>query len=235
MVDGCQMVGIGKRTGIELPEEDPGILPGSRAWRAANPGAVMTPALTAFLSIGQGDTLATPLQLCAMAACVANGGKYYQPRIVNKAVSEDGKILIADNPKLVVDLIEAGIKPNDFELIRKGMWMAVNEPGGTAGKVKMPDIEVAAKTGTAQTIDNGKKSNNSWVISFAPYRKPEIRRLRAGPERRLRRRGLRPARQSHLSRALRPGQRASSLPLKAQTEVAGNTDRIEKPSRSPPK
>ena len=133
----------------------------------------MTPVLTAFLSIGQGDTMATPLQLCAMAACVANGGKYYQPRIVRKAVSEEGKVLIADKPKLVVDLIKAGIKPDDFELIRKGMWMAVNVPGGTAGKVKMPNMEVAAKTGTAQTIDNGKKSNNSWVISFAPYENPK--------------------------------------------------------------
>ena len=39
MVEGCQMVGIGKRTGIELPNENPGILPGSRAWRTANPGS----------------------------------------------------------------------------------------------------------------------------------------------------------------------------------------------------
>jgi cell division protein FtsI/penicillin-binding protein 2 len=52
------------------------------------------------------------------------------------------------------------------------MWMAVNQPGGTAGKVRMPDIEVAAKTGTAQTIDNGQKSHNSWLISFAPYENP---------------------------------------------------------------
>ena len=173
MVEGCQMVGIGSRTGIELPNEKPGILPGSRAWRASNPGAVMTPALTAFLSIGQGDTLTTPLQMCAMTSCVANGGKYWQPRVVRRAVSEDGKSLIADKPKLVVDLIEAGIKPADLELIRKGMWMAVNVRGGTAGKVRMEHIEVAAKTGTAQTVDNGEKSNNSWVISFAPYENPK--------------------------------------------------------------
>ena len=51
----------------------------------------MTPALDALLSIGQGDAMATPLQMCAIAACVANGGKYYQPRIVKQAVAEDGK------------------------------------------------------------------------------------------------------------------------------------------------
>jgi penicillin-binding protein 2 len=226
MVDGCQMVGIGSRTGVELPNEKPGILPGSRAWRASNPGAVMTPALTAFLSIGQGDTLATPLQMCAMTACVANGGRYYQPRVVRKAVSEEGKTLVPDKPKLVVDLIEAGIKPEDLELIRKGMSMAVNVPGGTAGRVRMEKIEVAAKTGTAQTVDNGEKSNNSWVISFAPYEKPEYAvcvlvqnggsgGAVCGPLVKLIYQGL-------FSR-----EEGVRLPLKPQREFAGHTDRIE--------
>ncbi len=173
MVEGCQLVGIGKRTGIELPKEDPGILPGSRAWRTANPTASMTPALNAFLSIGQGDTLATPLQLCAVAATMANGGKYFKPRIVKKAVSEDGEIVVEDLPKLEVDLTQAGIKPADIELIRKGMWMSVNQAGGTSGRVRHPEVEIAAKTGTAQTVDNGVKSNNSWIISFAPYDQPK--------------------------------------------------------------
>lgn len=172
MVDGFSLVGLGKKTGIELPNEDPGILPGSRAWRAAVPGAVMTPAFEAFLSIGQGDTMASPLQLAAMVSCVANGGKYYQPRIVRKVVSENGKVLVSDFPKLEVDLLQSGIEASDLELIRKGMWLAVNQAGGTAGKVRMADVEVAAKTGTAQTVDNGRKSNNSWVIAFAPYDEP---------------------------------------------------------------
>ncbi|RPJ35212.1 MAG: hypothetical protein EHM17_03525 [Verrucomicrobiaceae bacterium] len=226
VVDGCQMVGIGNRTGIELPNEQPGILPGSRAWRSANPGAVMTPALTAFLSIGQGDTLATPLQLCALAACVANGGKYYQPRIVRNAVSEDGETLVENRPKLVIDLIEAGIKPDDFELIRNGMSMAVNVPGGTAGKVKMPEVQIAAKTGTAQTIDNGEKSNNSWVISFAPYENPKYAvcvlvqnagsgGAVCGPLVNL------------IYHGLFSQEKGIRLPLKPQTEYAGNTDRIE--------
>jgi penicillin-binding protein 2 len=173
MVEGCQLVGIGKKTGIELPKEDPGILPGSRAWRAANPSLQMTAALTAFLSIGQGDSMATPLQMCAVAACIANGGKYYRPRIVKEAIGEGGKKVIEDIPKLEVDLTQAGIKASDIELIRNGMRMSANESGGTSGKVKLPNIVVAAKSGTAQTSDNGKKSNNSWIISFAPYDKPK--------------------------------------------------------------
>lgn len=226
MVEGCQMVGFGKRTNVELPGEKTGILPGSRAWRAANPSAVMTPVLTAFLSIGQGDTMATPLQLCAMTACVANGGKYYQPRIVRKAVSEDGRVVIPDKSKLVVDLIEAGIKPKDFELIRKGMWMAVNVPGGTAGKVRMPGMEVAAKTGTAQTTDNGKKSNNSWVISFAPYENPKyavcvlVQNGGSGG-------GVCGPLVHLIYSGLFAQKEGLKLPLAPQTEFVGNTDRIE--------
>ncbi len=226
MVEGCGMVGFGRRTGIELPAEKPGILPGSREWRAANPGAVMTPALTAFLSIGQGDTLATPLQMCAMAASVANGGKYYQPRIIRSAVSEEGGTLVDDRPKLVIDLIEAGISREDFEKIRHGMWLAVNKPGGTAGRVRVPDIEIAAKTGTAQTVDLGQKSHNSWVISFAPYENPRyavcVMAQNAGSG------GAVCGPLVHLIyRSLFSQEQGVRLPLRPQREFTGNTERIE--------
>ncbi len=173
LVAGCSMVNIGKRTGIELPSENPGMLPGSRVWRATYPKASMSGHEIAMLSIGQGTSMATPLQVCAVAACVANGGKYYQPRIVKQAVSQDGKILIPDTPKLQVDLIQAGIKPADLELIRKGMRLSTNNPGGTSGKAKLPNIVVASKSGTAQVTEFGKQSNNSWVMSFAPYENPK--------------------------------------------------------------
>ena len=226
MVEGCRMVGLGQRTGIELPAENPGILPGSREWRAASPGAVMTPALTAFLSIGQGDTLATPLQMCAMTACVANGGKYYQPRLIRSAVSNEGEVLVADKPKLVIDLIEAGIQPDDLEKIRRGMSMAVNVTGGTASRVRLPNIEVAAKTGTAQTVDFGAKSHNSWMISFAPYEEPQYAicvlvqnagsgGAVCGPLVRM------------IYHALFNPAEGTRLALKPQREFTGNTDRIE--------
>jgi len=99
-------------------------------------------------------------------------------------------------------------------------------PGGTAGKVKMPDMEVAAKTGTAQTVDNGQKSNNSWVISFAPYENPKYAvcvlvqnagsgGAVCGPLVNLLYHGL-------FSR-----EKGIRLPLKPQTEFAGHTERIE--------
>ena len=173
LVEGCSMVNIGKRTGIELPSENPGMLTGSRVWRSTFPNEPLNEHAIAMLSIGQGNAMATPLQICSVAACVANGGKYYQPRVVKEAVSEDGKVLVADKPKLQVDLIQAGIKPADFELIRKGMRMSTNEQGGTSGKVRLPNIIAASKSGTAQVTEFGKPSNTSWVMSFAPYDNPK--------------------------------------------------------------
>jgi len=174
LVEGCSMVNIGKRTGIELPSENGGMLPGSRAWRATYPKAALNAHEIAMLSIGQGTSMATPLQICSVAASVANGGRYYTPRIVKQAVTEDGKVLVPDKPKLLVDLIKSGIKPADFELIRNGMRMSTNKPGGTSGKAKLPDIVVASKSGTAQLEnDFGKQSNISWIMSFAPYENPK--------------------------------------------------------------
>jgi penicillin-binding protein 2 len=226
MVDGCSLVGFGKKTGVELPNENPGILPGSRSWRAARPGAVMTPALTAMMSIGQGDMLATPLQMAAMVSTIANGGKYFQPRVVKKVVAEDGNVLVPDIPKLEVDLLQSGVKESDLGLIREGMRKAVNEPGGTAGKVRMEEIVVAAKTGTSQTTDNGKKSNNSWIISFAPFDKPRyavVILVQAG--------GSGGAVCGPLVNTVYTGlfaqENGMRLPLKPQTEYKGHLDRIE--------
>lgn len=226
MVDGCSLVGFGKKTGVELPNEDPGILPGSRSWRTARPGAVMTPALTAMMSIGQGDMLATPLQMAAMSAAVANGGKYYQPRIVKKVTAETGEVLVPDLPKLEVDLLRHGVKESDLTLIREGMRKAVNEAGGTAGKVRMDDVVVAAKTGTAQTVDNGKKSNNSWMISFAPFDTPKYAIaiiVQAGGSGG----GVCGPLVNTVYTGLFAKENGMRLPLKPQTEYKGHLERIE--------
>ncbi len=225
MVQGCAKIGLGKPTGVELPGEKPGILPGSDTWLNSHPGATMTAALTAMLSIGQGDSMATPLQIAAMTASIANRGTYLQPRIVKSAISEEGKTLIADKPKAIRNLIQDGIKPTDLQLIRKGMWLAVNS-GGTAGKVRISDAEVAAKTGTAQTVENGKKSNNSWVTSFAPYEEPRyvvcVLAQNAGSGG-----GVCGPLVNLIYKGLFGDEKDQRLPLRAQTEFAGDTDRIE--------
>lgn len=221
MVDAFTMLNFGQRTGIELPNEDPGILQGSRDWKARNPNTPVTQVDLAFMSIGQGTNMATPLQLCAMTACIANGGKYYKPRIVKKAVYSTGRVAVEDKPKLKLDITEAGVKSADIESIRKGMWMAVNQAGGTAGRVKVPNIEVAAKTGTAQTVDMGVATNNSWVISFAPYDKPKyavcllVQSGKSGG-------GVAGPLVNMIYRGLFAQDEGMKLPLRPQTEFGGN-------------
>lgn len=227
LVEGCTMMNIGRRTGIELPFESTGMLPGSRSWRTALPNEVMNSHTIAMLSIGQGSTLATPLQICAITACIANGGKYYTPRIVKRVVSEEGKDLVPDVPKLHVDLIKSGVKSADLELIRKGMRLSTNERGGTSGKAKLPKVVVASKSGTAQCTDDGKPSNNSWIMSFAPYDEPRyavcilVQNGGSGG-------GVCGPLVNLVLRGLFARDNGVRLPLRRMNKVPGNSDRIEK-------
>ena len=178
MINTFEMLGLGRRSGIRLPGETAGIVPGSTYWkRVIKPGAVITPANVALMAIGQFDSSATPLQICSVAATLANGGRYYQPRIVRRVVatneSGEEKVLQDNIPIVKANLLAEGLNEHRLEIIRKGMWKAVNEKGGTAGTVALKDIFVAAKTGTAQTgqPDSGDK-NIAWTASFAPYDSP---------------------------------------------------------------
>ena len=173
LVNGLNMLGFGRQTGIRLPNESSGSLPGSNAWKRLRKRDSLTPGDIAQLSIGQGDSLATPLQLCAMVSCIANGGRYYRPRIVKKVVMPDGQVPIDDKPELRFDLLQEGVSKDQLELVRQGMWKAVNEIGGTAGRAKIPGVELAGKTGTAQTSDSGKPSHNSWTVAFGPFNEPK--------------------------------------------------------------
>jgi penicillin-binding protein 2 len=175
MVNTFQMLNFGQKTGVEVPRESPGMVIGSTAWRELKQLRTPPAISNAFLAIGQGEALASPLQLCAAVACVANGGKYYKPRLIKEIKSADGQILVADKPDLKVDLLKQGVKASDIELIHKGMWMAVNEEGGTGSLLKMPipGIQVAGKTGTAQATLFMGTSHNAWTVAFAPYDKPK--------------------------------------------------------------
>ncbi len=175
MADGFRTLNLGRPTGIRLPAEDQGIVPGSSWWkRDYRPGHFMTPALVAQLAIGQGDSEATPLQMAGLVACIANGGKYYRPRIVKRVVDPVEGVVVSDIPELKVDLLTKGLSESELNRIRKGMWKAANELGGTARRASLKEIPVAAKTGTAQTTDFGKKSHNAWTVAFAPFEAPRF-------------------------------------------------------------
>lgn len=174
------MLALGEKTGIELDDEDTGILP-TREWiQMHKPGENwQSNGLMANTSIGQGYVLATPLQMCSVAATVANEGKSLRPHLLKK-VMEGSQLVMEQQPDVRGDLAAEGINPKDIELIRRGMWKVVNGQGGTGKSAQIPEIpgtEVAGKTGTAQfwrRVDGGKVvDNHTWFITFAPYAAPK--------------------------------------------------------------
>ena len=173
MLNSFQLLGFGQKTGIELPSESPGFIPGNRFWKTEmRPGESVTPAITGMMSIGQSDSAASPLQIAAMVSTIANRGRYYKPRVVKRVINPHTGVLVQNRPNLKVNLLQEGLKPEHLERIRKGMWLAANEVGGTARRSAVEGKDVAAKTGTAQTVDMGIKSNDAWTVAFAPYDQP---------------------------------------------------------------
>ncbi len=171
IVDITSKMGLGHKTGIPLEGEMPGLVP-TPEWLKLR-GLVWSDAYTAMTSIGQGFTEATPLQMASVTCTVANGGKVFQPRLVRKVLEKDGTAVVPDQPVLQADLAKEGLTSAELEQVKRGMWKVVNEEGGTAGRARSPNFEVAGKTGTAQT-GNSREPTNAWFISFAPYQEPEL-------------------------------------------------------------
>jgi len=167
------MLGLGQKSGIPLSGEAPGVLPGPAWLASANPQAHWSAGLTANTSIGQGDVLATPLQMAIIASAVANGGTVYYPRLIDRIVAQDGTVVSQEPARVRSNLVtDAGLTVEQIDKVRRGMWKVVNEEGGTAGKARIKGVEVAGKTGTAQFWRSGVKDNHTWFVSFAPFAEP---------------------------------------------------------------
>ena len=166
-------LGLGQTSGVELSGEDPGLLP-SPEWLRVTKNEKWSEGQTANTSIGQGYVLASPLQMAMVAATVANGGTVYRPSLIYKIQEADGTE-IRKPEKIRGDLKRDNhLTKEDIELVRRGMWRVVNDPGGTGSRAKIPGIVVAGKTGTAQFWRDGQKDNHTWFVAFAPYDNPKI-------------------------------------------------------------
>lgn len=129
---------------------------------------------TIIMSIGQGYNSYTPLQLVNYIATIANGGTRYQPYLVDRVVDYKGKTVQQFEKKA---LNQVDVSSKNLNYVRQGM-RAVTQPGGTAYGIfaKFP-VEVAGKTGTAQTGKDkwGKdKPTHGWFVAYAPYDKPQV-------------------------------------------------------------
>jgi penicillin-binding protein 2 len=166
---------LGKKTGIELFGENPGILP-SPTWLKTNrPAERWSSGYTANTSIGQGLVLASPLQMALSAASVATG-KVYRPHLLHKVMDQD-KIIEQYLPQTTANLLSL-FSSKELEVVRKGMWKVVNADSGTAKAARIPNVEVAGKTGTAQNWRRNHNNlkvqdNHTLFISFAPYENPK--------------------------------------------------------------
>jgi penicillin-binding protein 2 len=174
-----KMLGIGEESGLQLTGEQTGNMPGPEWMQIHHPQERWSQAQTANVSIGQGYTLVSPLQLAMAYVAIANGGTCYYPRLVDKVLKHDGSPVLDDQgnpvapqPRVRSDLRQE-ISPDHIELVRKGLWKVVNEDGGTGGRARLKDWVVAGKTGTAQATVRGHKDNCAWFACFAPFDHPK--------------------------------------------------------------
>jgi len=175
-----KMLGIGEESGLQLSGEQTGNMPGPEWMQIHHPQERWSQAQTANVSIGQGYTLVSPLQLTMAYATIANGGVCYYPRLVDRVLNQDGSpvldehgnVAVPQTPRVRMDLRQE-ISPDKIDLVRKGLWKVVNEDGGTGGRARLKDVVVAGKTGTAQATDRGHEENVAWFACFAPFDHPK--------------------------------------------------------------
>lgn len=157
--------GLGKQTGISLPQERSGVIP-TREWKKDRVNEAWRGGDDLNLAIGQGFTQVTPLQMARFAGAVANGGYLYQPS------------LFLDDEKIGPEPLPWKEETKDF--IYDAMVGAVEDDSGTARRLRIPEITVGGKTGTAQVVSlmPGHKEDeleavdywlrhHAWMISFA--------------------------------------------------------------------
>jgi penicillin-binding protein 2 len=175
-----KLMGLGEESGIHLTGEQGGNLPGPEWMQIHHPQERWSSAQTANVSIGQGYTLVSPLQLAMAYAAVANGGMCYYPRFVDRVLNQDGspaldehgKVAVPQTPRVRADL-HREVSAADIDIVRKGLWKVVNEDGGTGGRARLKSAVVAGKTGTAQATDRGHKDTIAWFACFAPFDNPK--------------------------------------------------------------
>ncbi len=159
--------GFGTATGVELGGEKLGLIPQPKGRRKSWQGGDIV-----NMSIGQGQVLVTPLQVARFMAAVANGGVLWKPRLVERIERPDRGVLYSD-PGQVAGHVE--LSPAVWAFLRQALWAVVND--GTGIGAKIPGIDIAGKTGTAQMVAHSKAEkgqDHAWFAAFAPVRDPEV-------------------------------------------------------------
>lgn len=169
IIDWSYKLGYGAKSGIPLRAEAEGRVPTDDYMKATH-GRKLLNGDIANLSIGQGDLLITPLQMAQSMAIIANGGRFYQARIVRQVQAPDQKILTAyeEREKRSLD-----VSADTMAEVRQGMIDVVNGSNGTGHSAQVDGVEVAGKTGTAQWGPKNKERTAAWFSGFLPADQPK--------------------------------------------------------------
>ena len=174
--------GLGRPTGLALGSENAGLVP-TEEWKLRRFKEPWVEGETVSAAIGQGFNLVTPMQLAVAYAAVANGGEVLRPRLVRGRVTRDGR-LHAGEPVEVVSRLN--IAAAALEEVRIGLHAVVMDPDGTGKRARVPGLEVAGKTGTAQVVALKKVEHyeddeiprhlrdHALFASYAPADDPQI-------------------------------------------------------------
>ena len=159
LIKWARVFGFGEKTGIELEGETSGLI-ADDTWKRRNfKNWGWTTGDTVNMSIGQGFTLATPLQVAVMFSAIANNGYKVKPHLLQ-----------TDSQQKQQERVKLNLKPETIAIIRQGLRAVVN--GGTGYKLNSPDLPPAAgKSGTAEAPP-GKP--HTWFGGYAPFDRPEI-------------------------------------------------------------
>ncbi|HYK89788.1 MAG TPA: penicillin-binding protein 2 [Acidobacteriota bacterium] len=168
-------LGLGERTGIDLPGERSGVMP-SAEWKEQTRGVKWFAGETISVSIGQGYVTATPLQLLRTVSAIATGGTLATPHVLLRAEG-----LPNDPSRWPARQIPIG--EENTRRIRAGMWGSVNN-GGTGHNAAIPGFDICGKTGTVQVLsketrislqgDTSAFEDHSWFAGFANRDNPEV-------------------------------------------------------------
>jgi penicillin-binding protein 2 len=180
------MLGLGQKTGIDLPQEVSGVMP-SEEWKWRNFKQKWFAGETISVGIGQGAVAATPIQMARAIGAIASDGRMVRPHVTNPTDLPPGIVPASKEPEEVTIPID----PKNWEVITDAMAQVVNPgtpeapEGGTAKLSHLVGIDFAGKTGSAQTISNALKAklgaagkanfkDNGWFVGVEPRRNPEI-------------------------------------------------------------
>lgn len=178
--------GFDKRSGIDIPNEKVPQTPKSWMPYVIKNEGKWSDIRTVYSGIGQDTVVVTPISMLRAVSAIGMRGKMYEPHFLKEfrpiaAIGQEGENnYFPARPGFGFQRAEPKIlhaTEAQWDVVVNGMWGVV-QGGGTAGSIRIPDFDIAGKTGTAQVAELGKdvgdKKDHAWFVSFAPAYKPEI-------------------------------------------------------------